>query len=238
MRLRGLGQVQGRLKVHAQPPRLGKIGKGLEGRVVGFHAHARETALRRPGVRGEIDIATAHDRDQQAARVQHADRAPGDVTANGVEHHIDAVDVGGEVGGAVVDELIGAQARDEIMLGRARGADDVSAASLGDLNRQVPDAAATYSAYALAARGKNGMPYTSSPGWNRVTPGSTSSTTPLTSQPRMNGGWPSSGNCPDLITVSTGFTPTARTRTSISVGSGTGRATSVSSRTSGPPKAC
>ena len=82
------------------------------------------------------------------------------------------------------------------------------------------------------------MPYTSSPGWNRVTPGSTSSTTPQTSQPRMNGGWPSSGNCPDRITASTGFTPTARTRTSISVGSGNGRATSVSSRTSGPPKAC
>src|SRR5437667_281456 len=43
------------------------------------------------------------------------------------------------------------------------------------------------------------MPYTSSPGWNRVTPGSMSSTTPLMSQPRMNGGLPSSGNCPDRI---------------------------------------
>jgi hypothetical protein len=135
VRLGGLGQVQGRLKVHAQPPRLGKIGKGLEGRVVGFHAQARETAARRPGARGEIDIATAHDRDQQAAGVQHADRAPGDVTANGVEDHVDAVDVGGEVGGTIVDELIGAQARDEVMLGRARSADYVSAAGLGDLDR-------------------------------------------------------------------------------------------------------
>jgi hypothetical protein len=141
--LGGLGQAQGRLKVHAQLPRLGKIGESFEGRVVGFYAQARETAARGPGARGEIDIATAHDRDQQAAGVQHADRTPGDVTANGVEHHVDAVDMGGEVGGTVVDELIGAQARDEIMLGRARGADYVSAASLGDLDRQVPDAAIT-----------------------------------------------------------------------------------------------
>ena len=133
--LGGLGQVQGRLKVHAQLPRLGKISEGFEGRVVGFHAQARETAARCPGARGEIDIATPHDRDQQTAGVQHADGAPGDVIANGVEHHIDAVDVSGEVGGTVVDELIGAQARDEVMLGRARSADYVSAASLGDLDR-------------------------------------------------------------------------------------------------------
>ena len=45
MRLGGLGQVRGRLKVHAPPPRLGKIGKGLEGRVVGFHAQARPARL-------------------------------------------------------------------------------------------------------------------------------------------------------------------------------------------------
>jgi hypothetical protein len=80
------------------------------------------------------------------------------------------------------------------------------------------------------------MPYTSSPGRNRVTPGSMSSTTPLTSQPRMNGGSPSIGKRPDRTTASTGFTPTARTRTSTSVGNGTGRFTSANSSTSGPPK--
>ena len=48
----------------------------------------------------------------------------------------------GEVGDTVVDELIGAQARDEVMLGRTRRGGYVSAASLGDLDRQVPDAAA------------------------------------------------------------------------------------------------
>jgi hypothetical protein len=47
----------------------------------------------------------------------------------------------GEVRGMVVDELIGAQARDEVMLGRARRAGYVSAESLGDLDRQVPDTA-------------------------------------------------------------------------------------------------
>ena len=135
-----------------------------------------------------------------------------------------------EIGGTVVDELIGAQARDEVMLGRARRAGYVSAASLGDLDRQVPDTAAgPMDQHPLARRhlsgvhqglprgktrqrkrgglgvgqagrlagkltrrrrdilrvragrrGKNGMPYTSSPGWNRVTPGSMSSTTPET----------------------------------------------------------
>jgi hypothetical protein len=45
----------------------------------------------------------------------------------------------GEVGGAVVDDLVGAQARDEAMLGRARGTGYVSAVSLGDLDREVPD---------------------------------------------------------------------------------------------------
>jgi len=69
------------------------------------------------------------------------------------------------------------------------------------------DGAATHSAYAPAGRGKNGMPYTSSPGRNLVTPGSMSSTTPQTSQPRTNGGSPSSGNRPDRITASTEFTP-------------------------------
>ena len=165
--------------------------------------------------------------------------------------------VRGEVGGPVVDDLIGAQGRDEIMLGRARRAGYVSTASLGDLDLQVPDAAAgpmdqhplarrhlggvhqglprgkthqwkrggfgVGQAGGLAgkltrrrrdilrvrpgARGKNGIPYTSSPGWNRVTPGSMSSITPLISQPRMNGGLPSSGNCPDRITASTGCHP-------------------------------
>ena len=123
-------------------PRLGQVGEGPEGRVVGFNAQARETAPRRLGAGGEIGIAPVHDRDQQAAGAQYADRAPGRVTADGVEHNIHAADMRGEVGGTVVDELIGAQARDEVMLGRARRAGYVSAASLGDLDRQVPDTAA------------------------------------------------------------------------------------------------
>jgi len=152
------------------------------------------------------------------------------------------------------------------MLGRARRGGYVSAASLGDLDRQVPDAAAgshgsapagppppgrcppgachavrpasgkrggfgvgqagglagkltkgaaTYSAYALAARGKNGMPYTSSPGWNRVTPGSMSSTTPLMSQPRMNGRLAQQRETARTGSPLDRVYPPARTRTSI-----------------------
>jgi hypothetical protein len=144
--------------VHAQFPRLGQIGEGLEAGVVGSHAQARETAPRRPGAGGEIDIATVHDRDQQSARAQHADGAPRGVTADGVEHHVRSVDMLGEVGGTVVDQLIGPQTRDEVMLDRARSADNVSAASLGDLDRQVPDAAAgPMDQYSLARRHLSGV---------------------------------------------------------------------------------
>src|SRR6266699_1110264 len=156
--LGGLGQAESRLKVRTQFPRLGQVGEGLEGRVVGFHAQPRETAPGRLGAGGEIDIATAHDRDQQAAGAQYADGAPGGVTADSVEHHIHAVDLRGEVAGTVVDEFFGAQARDEVMLGRARGAAYVSAASLGDLDRQVPDAAASpMDQHPLARRHPSGV---------------------------------------------------------------------------------
>ena len=72
--LGGLGQAQGRLQVHAQLSRFGQIGEGLEAWIVGFHAQAREMAARCLGAGGEVDIAAAHDRDQQAARAQQ-DRA-------------------------------------------------------------------------------------------------------------------------------------------------------------------
>jgi len=48
----------------------------------------------------------------------------------------------------------------------------------------------------LPARGKKGIPNTSSPTLNRFTPGTTSSTTPEMSQPRMKGGF-KSGNAPE-----------------------------------------
>jgi hypothetical protein len=101
------------------------------------------------------------------------------------------------------------------------------------------DGAVTYSAYALAARGNQGMPNTGSPGASLVTPSPTSSTTPATSQPTVNGGSPSTRAMPLPARVfqSTGFTPAARTRTSTSVGSGVGAGASPSSNTSGPPKA-
>jgi hypothetical protein len=52
--------------VRAQLPRFGQAGEGLESRIVRFHAQARETAARRLGAGGEIDIAAAHDSDRHA----------------------------------------------------------------------------------------------------------------------------------------------------------------------------
>jgi hypothetical protein len=71
---------------------------------------------------------------------------------------------------------------------------------------------------------------------NRLTPGSTASTIPETSQPRMNGGSPSRGKAPDRMNSSIGLTLVARIRTMTSVDPGAGAGTSVRVRTSGPPK--
>src|SRR5690606_4148767 len=102
------------------------------------------------------------------------------------------------------------------------------------------EAAVTYWLYAPAWCGNRGIPNTSSPGWKRVTPNPTASTTPETSQPRMNGVASEtvepSSMAPLVRTFqSTGLTPAACTRTSTSVGPGSGRTTSVRRSTSGPP---
>ena len=99
------------------------------------------------------------------------------------------------------------------------------------------EGAVTNSAYAPASRGNQGIPNTASPTENRVTPAPTASTVPATSHPTVNGGGPSTAAMPEPARVfqSTGFTPAAATRTRTSVGSGSGRAASPISRTSGPP---
>jgi hypothetical protein len=94
----------------------------------------------------------------------------------------------------------------------------------------------TTSAYALAARGNSGIPNTSSPGPNRHV--CASSTTPLMSQPRMNGGLPISGNSPARSRASSGFSPIALTRTRTSVGRSWGAGASTMVSTSGPPSFC
>src|SRR3954454_15417345 len=55
------------------------------------------------------------------------------------------------------------------------------------------------------------------------------------SQPRPNGGSPSSGKAPERTAASTGLRPVARTWTSTSVASGVGFGRSATVRTSGPP---
>lgn len=79
------------------------------------------------------------------------------------------------------------------------------------------------------------MPKTSSPGLKAATPIPVSSTVPETSQPRTKGGSPRkipNSRCFQSV----GFSPAARTRTSTSLGRGFGRATSITFRTSGPPR--
>lgn len=46
----------------------------------------------------------------------------------------------GEIGCAVIDRLVRTDFAQEFVVGRARGADDVRAARLGDLNGEVSDA--------------------------------------------------------------------------------------------------
>ena len=79
------------------------------------------------------------------------------------------------------------------------------------------------------------MPKTSSPGRNRVTPKPVASTTPDTSQPSTNGGDPRKIRCARCF-QSVGFTPAACTRIRIWLTPGSGRSSSDSRSTSGPPR--
>jgi hypothetical protein len=58
-----------------------------------------------------------------------------------VEDHVHGAGLGHEVLGAVVDDLVGAQASYEVVLGGGRRADDVRTARLGDLHREMPHTA-------------------------------------------------------------------------------------------------
>ncbi|MDQ1048811.1 hypothetical protein [Streptomyces sp. V4I2] len=61
--------------------------------------------------------------------------------AGQVEGDLDVVDGGGEVGGAVVDEFVGAEVAQEDVIVGAGGADDVRALRLGELDRRVSPSA-------------------------------------------------------------------------------------------------
>lgn len=60
---------------------------------------------------------------------------------DGVQDHIGVAYRFGEIGCAIVDHFVDAEAAEEVVVGRARGADDVCAACSGDLYREVVDAA-------------------------------------------------------------------------------------------------
>ena len=78
-----------------------------------------------------MDAAAAQDR-QRPHRVVAADR---------VDHDVQAAQHLGEVGLPVVDDLVGAERADQLVLGRARRADHVRPERLRDLDRDMPDAA-------------------------------------------------------------------------------------------------
>ena len=65
----------------------------------------------------------------------------GMVPTHRLQHQIDVADLGGKIARGVVDDLVGAERADEIEFCRAGGGDDIGAARLGDLHRQVADAA-------------------------------------------------------------------------------------------------
>ena len=70
-----------------------------------------------------------------------AQRALARLAADEVEHDVDVADALLDGLARVVDRLVGAELGQERVLGRARRPDHVRAARLGDLHRQVPDAA-------------------------------------------------------------------------------------------------
>src|SRR4051812_46538100 len=88
-----------------------------------------------------------------------------------------------------------------------------------------------------AAAPPDAKPKTSSPAATPSTSGPTASTTPAASRPSIAGNW-SGMNwliAPLRIFQSIGFTPAARTAMRICPGPGSGSATSLTCRTSGPP---
>lgn len=90
---------------------------------------------------GREAVVQRQDRDQRAARTQGAQGAGAVVAADGVENDVDIAHRRREVLLRVVDELIGAQAAQEVMLGPPGGADHIRATGLGDLHREMTDAA-------------------------------------------------------------------------------------------------
>lgn len=62
---------------------------------------------------------------------------PSNLPSDGSQKDIDVSHPGAHFGGPVVDDLVGAETSDEIVLCPAGGCDDVGAVSLGDLNGEV-----------------------------------------------------------------------------------------------------
>jgi hypothetical protein len=93
------------------------------------------SAFSRPSA---ASAATAY---EQAAVADDRQRRAADVAADEIEDDVDLADRAGNVGRGVVDELVGAEAQQLLVVDRARRPDDVRAARERDLDREVPDAA-------------------------------------------------------------------------------------------------
>lgn len=116
----------------------GKLDKAI---AVGQHGHALDVDTARAGLRPG-GIVNVEQRNQNAA-TQDCQRLVGMVAADRIQYQIDIADFPREIILGVVDHLVGAERADEIRFARAGRGNDIGAARLGDLHRQMADATCT-----------------------------------------------------------------------------------------------
>src|SRR5262245_21008902 len=93
------------------------------------------------GTAGRRCLYPRRDEGTAAARAQHRERFLRDVAADRVEHGVAIGDHLGEVPGVVVDDLVGADATQVLMIGRAGDGNHAGADMLGELDREAGNAA-------------------------------------------------------------------------------------------------
>src|SRR5580704_7951864 len=87
-----------------------------------------------------LRIRHARDGDQDAARLEQAQGARGDLTAHGIDHDVDIVHSVLDIGGGVIDDLVGADRAHVVDVGSRGGGDDRCALPVCELDRERSDA--------------------------------------------------------------------------------------------------
>src|SRR5262245_2364777 len=137
MRVCGLRQTIELDLGSAHGPDLEQLGDALE-----MPARASDRRPQRAHVAtiGGGRLGARRDEGGAAARLEHREGLLGDVAADGIEDGVTTTHRLREIGGVVVDDLVGPEAAHIGLIGRARGGDHVGAEMLGELNGKARDA--------------------------------------------------------------------------------------------------